>query len=99
MNVHLTDEQLHTLIAADPTDAKLLDELRMRIRLRLLSNLPNPRGTCPHGKRVVIDQNGPYSTGYLDGCSRCGYAAAEGTVWDDQPEREWRLALADELRP
>lgn len=64
MSIHLTDEQLVTLLAAYPKDEKLLKEMKFRTRLKIVHELPSPTGTCSAGIPVILDDKGAYSSGY-----------------------------------
>ena len=103
--MHVTEEQLQTLIASDPSNPALHAELKSLMRMRILRALPSPTGRCPHGKRIVWDQRGAYSSGYPihtteDGRTLPGYCDQfKGIVNDpDTPERARLLALLRELR-
>jgi hypothetical protein len=98
----LTDEHLHALVANNPNDEDLLQELRQRVRWAAIRAIPARRGYCSAGKRVVLDEKGAYSSGYpmhyeeeFTTCMHTGRI-----VFDEPNARTLRLqALIEELRP
>lgn len=73
--------------------------------MRILRKLPNPTGRCPHGRRIMWDRRGAYSSGYPihtteDGRALPGYCDRYAGIVNDppSPERARLLALLAELR-
>lgn len=101
--MRLTDEQLHRLVASDPSDESALKELRERVRWNAIRSLPNPTGTCGHGERVYADNRGAMSSGYVaheKGHSVCNKGYGLDVVWDpDTPRVAALKALIHDLRP
>lgn len=103
--MRLTDEQLRMLVAANPSDQELLEELRSRTRRAIIAKLPARTGRCPHGKRIIWDEKGAYSSGYplhLNDEGRCepGYCDQFKGIVNDPPtpERKRLLALLKTLK-
>lgn len=96
--MHLTDAQLHTLVAANPSDPKLLKELRSRVRWNAIKSMPNPRGTCGHGRAVYADQRGAMSSGYICHAGDhtiCNGGHGQNVVWDPDPKTVRLKALIE----
>lgn len=94
--MHVSDDQLYALLARDPSNPELLEELRSRTRQSLLRRLPNPTGRCPHGYRIMWDQRGVYSSGYPihmteEGRTLPGYCDSRDIVNDPPSPARKRL--------
>lgn len=99
MSFHLTDDQLHALVARDPSDPKLLKELRLRVRWNALKAMPARRGRCGHGKRVYADEKGAMASGYIchEGHGICGNGGGVDVVWNEDPKRARLKALVETI--
>lgn len=102
----LSDESLHAALARPCTPAErasIMRELRRRVRTKILNKMPARTGTCPHGKRILWDDRGAYSSGYPihiapDGIAESGYCDLhEGIVDDPSEERQRLRALLDSI--
>lgn len=98
MNMHLTDDELHALVARDPTNDKLLKELRWRVRWNAIRKMANPRGTCNAGLPIYSDQRGAMSSGYI--CHEKAHSVCNHGVraWDRDERNERLKAIAAEVR-
>jgi len=76
----VSDEQLRTLIAADPSVPQLLDEMRARVRQQVLRRHSSREGLW-RGRPVMRDERNAHSNGgwiFKDGG---GYPPVE--TWDE----------------
>lgn len=103
----LTSETLRQIVLQgnESDHALALSELRSRCVSQLLRRMPNPLGSCPHGKRVEADNRGAYSSGYpihldADGKYESGWCQQyDGIVWDAPTPRTLQLrAMLDSIR-
>lgn len=111
--MRLTDEQVRTLYASDPSNESVKRELVYRTRMALLRRLPSLTGRCRAGHRVRLDDKGAMASGYAYHVAHNGMAASVcihtdprtgaytgeyAIKWDeDSPERTRLLALLDEI--
>lgn len=98
--MHLTDEQLRHLVAADPTNERLLRELRFRTSLLIIRKMPARRGVW-RGRPVILDEKGAMASGYWGFVGGNGYPPVE--TWSEititpDPERERLSTLLATLK-
>jgi hypothetical protein len=99
---YLTDKQLCTLLAADPSNEQIRRDLTRRTIRAALKRLPSPEGFCSAGYRVRLDDKGAYSSGHcyhyeLPDRSTCFHG--QEVEWDvDTPERAKIKNLIRELQ-
>lgn len=109
-SMHLNAADLAKLLpgAKGKKREAILKELRNEARWTILRQLPARTGTCGAGYRVIMDEKGAYSSGYLlhtgvepgGGPARWSTCGHTGPItWDEPGERTRRLrALLEALR-
>lgn len=85
--IGVTPHQLRILILSDPSDPHVLHAIRENVLRGIERRIPARKGVCSAGHRVVMDEKGAMSSGYLLHAEGYGICNHDLDHWDEPTER------------